>query len=129
MNDQLQASLAAILGKATDAVMAGVSFLQAELPDVIRQLLLWKLAEATAIGITAGVLLAVWGVVGFRVTKKINNGVDEWDRGWPWAVYGMISILPVGILATAFSKYMLIALQIWLAPKIYLIEYAARLAK
>lgn len=129
MNDQLQTALAAILGKATDAVMAGVSFLQAELPDVVRQLLLWKLVEGISLGAVAGIFLAVWGIVGFRVTKRISDASDSWERGWPWFVYGMISIIPVGALSTAFVSNVLNALQIWLAPKIYLIEYAAKLAK
>lgn len=40
MNEQLQQALATILNKSIEGIDAGVEFMQAELPEVIEQLLI-----------------------------------------------------------------------------------------
>lgn len=129
MDQQLQAALAAILNKTMGAVESGVSFLQAELPDVIQQLLLWKLVWAAIVFAIATAIFLVWLVVGIRTTLKFERRAKSYEEGHGWVTFGVIGIF-IGMpsFATAMCGLYEI-LQIALAPKIYLIEYAASLAK
>lgn len=132
MNDQMQQALVAILNKTMSGVEAGTSFLQAELPDVIHQLLAWKLAScllATLISII--VIFSYWRFI--RAFMKSESGStlkDSWGEPTGPAFAG----LAIGGGASVFSLIVILfdgftALQIALAPKVYLIEYAASLAK
>lgn len=150
MNDQLQAALAAILGKTVQGIEAGVSFLSGQLPDVIEQLLIWKFAEAClwiALGLVA-LTPAIVLIVGLtRKQVKLQEEEDvpaRWSRTQYVPTFfrdrdgdvaeivifiGIISAFLVlfGAVTVVFNTA--VAVQIWLAPKVYLIEYAASLAK
>lgn len=128
MNEQLQQALTAILNKTMQGVDAGVSFLNGQIPEVIYQLLVWK-ASLSAISMVACIALcfAIYklNVFQFRYIKKWKEDGDEF-MDHPEMMINMIQIfwfIPVGVL------FSLDWLKIWLAPKIYLIEYAASLAK
>lgn len=132
MNDQMQQALAATLNKTMSGVEAGTSFLQAELPDVIHQLLYWKLASsllATLISII--VIFAYWRFIrAFMKSERGSALKGLWDEPTGPAFAGLViggfasSVSLIVILTDGFT-----ALQIALAPKVYLIEYAATLAK
>lgn len=132
MNDQMQQALFAILNKAMSGVEAGTSFLQAELPDVIHQLLAWKLASsllAMLIGII--VIFVYWRLVRAFMKSEIDSALKD-SRGNPTTP--VFAGLVIGGCASAVSLIFILtdgstALQIALAPKVYLIEYAASLAK
>lgn len=152
MNEQLQQALAAILNKTMAGVEAGVSFLGAELPDVIQQLLIWKLAEAgMTVAISFGAAFALTRLARGSLTvltkylqgqsAYYNNSGNEAEREGkrqmleygsqcPWAIIraGIATFAWLAVLVSGLPAAQ-VALQIWLAPKIYLIEYAASLAK
>lgn len=140
MNEQLQQALAEILNKTMAGVEAGTAFLQAELPDVIQQLLMWKLASAGIGAILWVVLLVVSSRFLIKHTgmgaaidgsrpRRITLTHDEYGDIAPWVgVTWALYLVPVGLFFSAYSDAHT-ALQIWLAPKVYLIEYAASLAK
>lgn len=132
MNDQMQQALVAILNKTMSGIEAGASFLQAELPDVIHQLLYWKLASsllAMLIGII--VIFAYWRLIrSFTKSERGSALKDSWGEPTGFAFAGLV----IGGCASAFSLIVIMcdgftAMQIALAPKVYLIEYAASLAK
>lgn len=152
MNEQLQQALTAILNKTMSGVDAGVNFLSAEIPDVIHQLLLWKMAQAS-IGLFLIVVFFSVSVVcslkGLKVVAKYNEGSDlyvsnhgnddekrgkamraEADRKMPFAIISFIAC-GISLFALLFvgTSFLMTIVQIWIAPKIYLIEYAASLAK
>lgn len=127
MNEQLQKSLATILEKATNGVEAGVSFLSAEIPDVAHQLLAWKMAESLLVSLVFALIIAGSFVILFKVFKAERGNILHLEEmGIPAvfssAITSMFSFFPLAENAKS-------ALQIWLAPKIYLIEYAASLVK
>lgn len=141
MNEQLQQALAAILNKTMAGVEAGASFLQSELPDVVQQLLIWKAAESLIYGVI-GVVLAVFiykttraqfnqklAAEGSRRRFQPNMIYDEDGDMHAGVVFFGAVVFFAGILSLAMIEGLKNALQIWLAPKIYLIEYAASLAK
>lgn len=152
MNEELQQALVAILNKTAAGVEAGAAFLQSELPDVIQQLLIWKAVSSALAFSVAFCVLAIC----LANLKKQSTQFREYMRGE--SLYynnhgneleqegkrlreendGSIPFLIGWACATAISGLVFVidgissagtAIQIWLAPKIYLIEYAASLAK
>jgi len=128
--DPLKQALAEILTKATSGIEKGIDFLSAELPDVIEQLLLWKMWES----LVGNILLWLFAFIipAMLVFGNFKEGTRNFQRTEPrapgikliigalWLLFGLIPV------STAND---LVWLQIWLAPKIYLIEYAAQLIK
>ena len=110
-------------------VEAGVSFLSTEIPDVIHQLLLFKLVWSAIIAIILAATLFFLISKGWKVSKKANEEVSSSHKGLPWLVYGIACVLPSVIMFFVALGNIKNVIQIWLAPKIYLIEYAASLAK
>lgn len=120
--DTLNASLATIIQKATTGVEAGVNFLSDQIPDVIHQLLMWKLTENLFL---VGISLLIFIVYGYGLKKAHQH--DAFDRwGWPVAFVGGIASF---VAVFFFIICSLEALKIMIAPKIYLIEYATHLLK
>ena len=132
MNEQLQQALAAILNKTMAGVEAGSSFLQAELPEVIQQLLMWKLVEAGMLTVASVTAIACSALFVRAYSKadagSVLKGYDDFPSFLGLA--GISAGLCASVLAiVGLARYPLAAAQILVAPKIYLIEYAASLAK
>lgn len=126
MNEQLQSALSEMINKAMNGVDSSVDFLSAEIPDVIHQLLLWY-------GVSSAIY-AILGIVCVLVMLKIDVAIygkikDSWIRDDIAMIYGafgsflrLVYIIPICFINIEW-------LQIWIAPKIWLIEYAANLVK
>lgn len=117
----LEQALASILQKTVNAVEAGVSFLSDQLPDVIQQLLIWHAVKS---GVWFVITLICTIVLGRWLYKTLKSP-DCWDD------YGPLPILFGGAVVFLFviTFKNLDWLQILVAPKLYLIEYAAELYK
>lgn len=149
MNEQANKILVELLQKAANGIDAAVSFSQAQIPEVVHQLLVWNLVHSlimTLIAIST-IPLIFWFVK--RQCQKVEIGKFgnegySWDRGNPkysptmvWDSKGELSLLIVpGAAVLCFWGLWVIAvvtkmtwLKIWLAPKLYLLEYAASLIK
>lgn len=132
MNDELQNQLAAALQATIEAAGTAKDFLAAELPDVVQQLLLWKMAHSIVISLIGIVVFIIvpWLIFrGYRRSSQYDALPDESSYRFDKSdfmtlrillqiVFGLLSFIPINFTW----------LQIWLAPKVYLIEYAARLA-
>jgi len=92
-----------------------------QVPEVVEQLLRWKLVEALIYG-ACFLPLIISGIMLWRLAGKIE---DSDEKGTAFFIGLILNAL--GCLG-AVSK-VLIALQIYIAPKVFLIEYAARLMK
>lgn len=125
--ETLQASLVNIINQATTGVQAGMNFLSEQMPDVIHQLLVWKLTQ----NLFWFVILSIFTILLFTFCyKMIKAGQKKKDYnadGYYFAGF-MIGIVGCGTLIASLVSINE-ALLIWLAPKIYLIEYAAKLIK
>lgn len=142
MNEQLQQALSAILNKTTSGIEAGIGFLSAEIPDVIHQLLMWKMIQSMLFFVFG--IIVICGTIIF-INRQYRRSVEKTGN------YGSVYYVPtmvfdnrgevhpgcfifaalalVGILTGVSLISKLSWLQILIAPKIYLIEYAASLAK
>lgn len=151
MNESLQQALAGILNKTMAGVEAGVNFLSAELPDVIHQLLLWKIVSSGVFFVLTLISVGFFTKACSRAIGVLtehsraqnsyyrNNGEKEREaRARMEELAPKIPVAICSIFLTCISWFVMLVgglpaamdmLQIWLAPKIYLIEYAASLAK
>lgn len=141
MNEQAQKILVDLLQKASNGIDSAVSFSQAQIPDVVHQLLVWNFASsiiAQAFSLVLILAVAIWLVklISDRTSRKpwtchkqdarLNETSELFD------IVALISVIG-GALAVVFSIIVFSCnfdwLKIWLAPKLYLIEYAASLVK
>ncbi|EKH7614152.1 hypothetical protein O9K73_001759 [Escherichia coli] len=140
MEEQANKILVELLQKASNGIDAAVSFSQAQIPDVVHQLLIWSFVHSALFQVTGLLLLiAAMKLPGFARTAR-NNG-ERWTSfdGCPndgyfissfyydiCTVFAPIFGSIIGVLIIAFNFEWL---KIWLAPKLFLIEYAASLVK
>jgi len=152
MNEELQTALADILLKAAETAETASGFVLAQMPDVVQQLLTWKFVVSIILWVI-GIALIVAAPIAL---KKIQNflppqhsqkhkerAVELDKKGYAgrsleedgelsrlgynfhrrlvWLVF--IAWVPGWAMFFANLTW----LQIWLAPKIYLIEYATKL--
>ena len=150
MNEQLQKALVELIGKASNGIDASASFLSAEIPDVIHQLLLWYAAKS-AIEFFVGVIILAFGVKIFnmKIGMSKDSAKKDYEDGKRWTrycglneitstEYDAIMMMPdywkakaLGVFAAMIGSLWVNIdwLQIWIAPKIWLIEYASQLTK
>ena len=121
MNEQLQEALAELLGKANNGIDNASVFLASELPEVIQQLLSWHMV-LSAIWLVGFLCIFITFVWLFWFSCKQEDKVGDWGPGvFICVVLCVMSF--VGIIKSTST-----VLQIWIAPKVWLIEYAASLA-
>ncbi len=103
-------------------------FLVGELPEVVEQLLMWKFWYNFIWFVGAIIVLTFsW--------KKINKWYKVCSED-NWRTDDLVIPSMVGMVFLAFASFIALIeginvtwLQIWVAPKIYLIEYLASLTK
>ncbi|BDH46406.1 hypothetical protein TUM12370_24500 [Salmonella enterica subsp. enterica serovar Choleraesuis] len=125
MNEQAQAVLIELLKKAASGVDSAVAFSQAQIPDAIHQLLVWNLMESLLFSVLGLLLFFVFQLASWQLFKYFRR---EW-AGDNWIMHPEIMPLMIcyGLTFTPLAWCSLDWLKIWLAPKLYLIEYAASL--
>ena len=120
VNEKANEVLLKLVNKAMNGIDAAVQFSQAQIPEVIHQLLMWNAVSSILIQVLA-ILIAFTPVVVF---------VRKWevicDNDAEASVILNLFTVPFGAILffTNFDW-----LKIWLAPKLYLLEYAASLMK
>ena len=123
--------LAEILKKGLETAEKTGNFIVEQAPDLIRQLLIWKTVEYS-VYVILGISLIIYF---YRWTKKVSKEMKE--NGDDFEDYFMDSfaniLITIGQLSLLITGIILIAenlqylFQIVFAPKIYLIEYSAKL--
>lgn len=161
----LQASLATIIQQVQSTVATGVDFLKQEVPDVIKQLLVWK-AVLSAVWAGVHTFLTIVGVVALRNAIKViyeqsrlesveaaaqevlseTRGEERQALKVKYTLAQAESAAHMGkvvigcVLGVIFTivgiaafcniwGHFLTVVQIYIAPKVWLIEYAASLVK
>lgn len=128
MNEQANKILVELLQKAANGIDAAVTFSQAQIPDVVHQLLVWNsvssiLVQIFILSFIGVYVLAVYKFYKITDSKRLSEGA---------LVAGIFSLatgalFAIGLAIASFSYFDW--LKIWLAPKLYLLEYAASLIK
>lgn len=128
MNEQLQQALVDIINKAISGIDASIGFLSAEIPDVVHQVLMWYAVKGVIFCGIGVLLIVAWVVVDvktFQWLKKADIDADVLFFGY--GLFGSaIRLIPLKIFIDTVN---LDWLKIWIAPKLWLIEYAASIVK
>jgi len=134
MNEQLQSALALLIEKTLGGIDAASQLLMSEMPDVLYQLLLWYGVKSALMTLTAIIAIPLYIRAEIKVFNACNSKDIEGSDNGVFLIggYGMLGCL-VRIPIIAFLIFLLSSLslewlQIWIAPKIWLLEYAASLA-
>jgi len=117
--DKLNEAVISLINKATDTASGAIDFVAGEVPDIVHQLLMWH-------SIKAGIYFVVFSIIASLAAWLLVVALKSDDE---LIGIGLSSfVVMVAFTLVAISKLMII-LQIWIAPKLYLIEYAADLVK
>lgn len=146
-NERAQEALADLLNMAVDSLEGAQTFAEAQLPDVIEQLLMWKMLESLVVSLMSlGFVAIAIGIPVYTAVRtyrtRQSQGTDHtthyvvnlwWDKYAPSMVSvnlmaGGGTVAMIAIFVASFNMN-LVWLQIMVAPKFYLLEYAADLMK
>ena len=123
MNEQTDKIVASLIQKAMDGVDQAVDFSKAQLPDVIEQLMHWKLASYSFRIFTCALIIIAMLFV-FRKAYQWHEGYEKEAAGFFGLVFSCVISLACFVVLLANVGNLI---QLWLAPKVWLIEYAAQL--
>lgn len=127
MDNELQKQIAEVLRKALEAAQKGGEWIAGQIPDVLRQVIYWEIA----VGVVWLLLFIITARVSFLwLTKWSDQELDCSDEWMPSKLFaagiGGIATLVTGIFALIYGFS---ALKAIIAPKLFLLEYAAHLLK
>lgn len=130
MNDQLQKVLADIITRVTSGADAAIQFGKEQIPEVLKQLLIWNFTFSFLIWFSATAIIVgyiIWMLTKFRWWfKNQRNTTTEQDAAVTilTVIWGIITFIMIFVFWCNLDW-----LKIWVAPKLYLLEYAASLIK
>lgn len=130
MNDQLQKVLADIITRVTSGADAAIQFGKEQIPEVLKQLLIWNFTFSFLIWFSATAVIVgyiIWMLTKFRWWfKNQRSTTTELDAAVIsiTGIWGFISFIMIFVFWCNLDW-----LKIWVAPKLYLLEYAASLIK
>ncbi len=145
MNEQLQKVLADIIVKITSGADAVVEFSKQQIPEVLQQLLVWHFISNLLSLFIPLILLIICFTISYRFWKKVpvqesrdKDGRSPWiideyrDRDHVlhfkyWFIGYLLPVIIIIITIIVLVNMNLTWLKIILAPKLYLLEYAASL--
>lgn len=121
MKENLEAALVEIIEKANNGIDSAAGFLSAEIPDVVSQLLSFMLFSNTAWCLLGAAII-------FLSKKLYTKGRDSECEYDSQALYCLSLVTLLSGTPVLFFNALEFA-KIIIAPKLYLIEYAASLVK
>ena len=130
MNDQLQKVLADIITRVTSGADAAIQFGKEQIPEVLKQLLIWNFTFSFLIWFSATAVIVgyiIWMLTKFRWWfKNQRSTTTEQDAAVTvlTVIWGIITFIMIFVFWCNLDW-----LKIWVAPKLYLLEYAASLIK
>ncbi len=103
-------------------------FMLGQAPEFVQQLLIWNAMKSAGLSVLALITLFCIAKIGIHAYKKLkDNNVDMEGWGLSGFIFLILAVAPVGLSLEILTN--LTWLQIWIAPKVYLVEYAASLVK
>lgn len=133
MEPELQERLASVVGFLETSVQSASQFAIEQAPDIIQQLLRWKLVS-NSIEVVAAIVLAIAIIKFGKHLVAKGEGIQKASERWSCDGEGYIFIgyimmvVSLGAFLIGFGDFLSVV-QILIAPKIYLLEYASSLIK
>lgn len=129
MDQQLEAKASELLVKMIDVTVQSVSdvveFGKQQIPEVIHQLLMWNALKASIWVVVA----VVFSIFLCTVVNRAKPGLNESESGLGTFVQILGWLIAMVVGGAVFMINLLQAAYIMIAPKVWLIEYAAELIK
>lgn len=140
MENSVEEALARLIERATSGINEVVEFSQAQLPDVIEQLLMWNMTESLITFFVPLFFMLLFFTILFCQVKNLlkdmnNNNNNDWfsNDGLPNTHFLCMIGLPACGVIVSFLVMIKISTMVWLqimiAPKLYLLEYASNLVR
>lgn len=123
MSNNLDNALAEIINKAASEVDEAVIFINGQIPDAVNQVLIFELTWNVFMSFTSALIFCLSVLLS---KKGFNEDFSKCDLNIASGVAGFIVSIASFFVFAAYIKE---TLKIWLAPKIFLLEYAADLVK
>lgn len=120
--DQLENAAAQVLQSTINAATQGAEFIKDQIPDLLKQLLMWNAAsDVLFVVMTIGIVF-----LAFKFFPKFSKWADDGGGDiFYWAFAG-----PACAVFSGFAMEKIWdAAEILIAPKVWLLEYAAHLVK
>ena len=124
MNTELNTAITRLIESSLSIAEKTGEFVLAEVPEFLQQLLLWYGVSNFIyflIGVGIIVIMTWWVRVLPSVIKKYNGDAVD--------ILGPSAIIMTALLLLLVSLLNLTWLKVWIAPKVWLVEYAASLIK
>lgn len=117
-----------IVQSTREGVAKGVDLAMEQAPEIVNQLLTWKMVD-NGIRCAGCIAIVATFCILYRIYWKKSEEFDHDDKVFSRGLIGAIGgIVGVVVLLCAF-EYGMTALKIYIAPKIYLIEYFSALIR
>jgi hypothetical protein len=130
--EALDKAVANIVEFSTDKGAKLIDWLYAQAPEVVEQLLTWHFAESFITCIICAFFIFVYPFALYKAARclyvKFNVAQMRFPEGY-WVTTVIFSIIT--LLVSQINGWTAINfnwLKIWLAPKVYLLEYITRIA-
>ena len=129
MKEQLETALANLINTTLSGAETTKDFLVAQTPEVIQQLLMWHGVKSLLIMIIPSLMFVVFFICAYCVSEKgiLNFNESAPNRHGVFFIVFCFCTLVSLIVSTFYFN--LTWLQIWIAPKVWLLEYASSLIK
>lgn len=121
MNEKLENTVNEILQKSIDAATQGAEFVKDQIPDLLKQLLMWHAAR----DIILVVMMLLTLTLALVSLKKLVRDIDDVFWGVCSIVGGIVSL----ILLIVGMHALFDLVEILVAPKVWLLEYGANLIR
>ena len=125
MNEELQKAIAELFNSAISAK----DFLVGELPEYINQLLMWHAAHSALMCFLGVLYCAAWFYPNYRHVLWLKNGGFKKLADDGNDIVLLFHLLQFFLIIPVVEMFNLDWLKIMIAPKVWLVEYAASLVK
>jgi len=124
MTEELQQRTAALLDYLEIAIRGTTDFAIEQVPEVVHQLLLWHFITSLIWFSVAIVSIIVIVILTYKAVKFAVHEKEEDAAVGTLIMAVLVALVPLILIVENMDW-----LQIWIAPKLYLLEYASSLLK
>lgn len=137
--DKLNDSLVRMI----EGIEDGAVFLSGEIPEFVNQLLMWHLVKNGLMAIFGLIFIGLSIYTSHLCLKFFKKAKSDYEESKEWTIYeshpevtsglydihGSVIIIPLVLFIMGILMTNLEWLQIWIAPKVWLVEYITTLVK
>lgn len=140
MNEQLQAELTKIITNVNNGTESAWSFINGQAPDVIQQLIVWY-GVKSFLSFCIWIIFIIAGYIAviklFKLSKRLSDKEKERAKNkayshydpFPYVAIWLVPLIIAATLTPIIITENITWLQIWIAPKVWVLEYVTSVVK